>query len=439
MAGPTAAGVLPTRDDPFVASAAGFVGGPPGAHAERARRVFTPLRVMLLLTSATVLAGWLQKSPCRGNDRSATAACSTDVLSDYRGESPEVFFAAATALLGLSALLTVWAVVLLRRRRPWDGALVAVAPLLAVAAATSWSFLAVSFSVLALLAWSRRRLTFAGLLLGVALTLSWSAVSVLGGLWLLSKRKQQPQAWKHVGLTTAVAWVALNVPWALFDASAWWGSRVEVLVGPAGTGTVWDIAARWPIGGAAGITGFRDVADNSLLVTAISVGLLILGCVLLSALVARAPRSPRLAVVIFLLAAMFALVGTAWPTWYSLVLVPFAALARPSWRAFIAWQVVEVCYFIAHVLLLRYESTGRIATIHGVESVPPVIFVIVAIARWAALAALCFLMVREILRPKRDRVRNGPNAQDDPDGGVFNDPRVNQEHRGRSWREVLLN
>ena len=53
----------------------------------------------------------------------------------------------------------------------------------------------------------------------------------------------------------------------------------------------------------------------------------------------------------------------------------------------------------------------------GTQVIPEGVFVLAATLRLVTVAILCGLVVRDILRPERDPVRQ--TYDDDPDGGVF--------------------
>ena len=69
------------------------------------------------------------------------------------------------------------------------------------------------------------------------------------------------------------------------------------------------------------------------------IGVLVLGL--------RAPETPRLAQLGFLVVAGFLLVNKVYSPQYALWLLPLAALARPRWRDQLIWQSGEVLYFAA--------------------------------------------------------------------------------------------
>ena len=81
----------------------------------------------------------------------------------------------------------------------------------------------------------------------------------------------------------------------------------------------------------------------------------------------------------------------------------------PRWGAFLAWQVAEVCYFTAFY--------GELLGASGKPVIPEGVFVLASTLRLATVVVLCVLVIRDILRPELDLVRQ--TYGDDPDGGVF--------------------
>jgi uncharacterized membrane protein len=130
--------------------------------------------------------------------------------------------------------------------------------------------------------------------------------------------------------------------------------------------------------------------------------------------VLAAPRRPRVAQVAFLLVAGFLLANKVFSPQYVLWLVPLAVLARPRWRAFLAWQATEVV-----VLLTRFyffvgnDKPGQGAPIEA--------FFTAVLLRDVALAFVMGLVVRDVLHPRSDVVRS--TGVDDPAGGVLNGAR----------------
>ncbi|MBN9608363.1 MAG: hypothetical protein BGO26_19975 [Actinobacteria bacterium 69-20] len=86
--------VFPTWTDPTVRSASTLIGGPLGVHASVGRnRVFTPLRVALVMGLIALIVGWLAKSPCiqtgangeldQGGQRPWITGCYNDIVPLY--------------------------------------------------------------------------------------------------------------------------------------------------------------------------------------------------------------------------------------------------------------------------------------------------------------------------------------------------------------------
>ena len=197
--------VNPSQEDGFVRGATEIVGGPLGEHAATkgsSGRFFTPARIVLVLALLTFGLHWVQKSPCQDgawqNNSQYTQFCYTDVLAlyyaeelnegkvpyyDYPVEYPVLtgYFMGALGLpvhaLGVATPTQPGPVVLqpatpwccsafavagvpsscaLRRRRPWDAAIFALAPRSCFTATVNWDLLAVGLTAFGLFAWARR-------------------------------------------------------------------------------------------------------------------------------------------------------------------------------------------------------------------------------------------------------------------------------------------
>src|SRR5262249_30981905 len=91
-------------------------------------------------------------------------------------------------------------------------------------------------------------------------------------------------------------------------------------------------------------------------------------------------------------------------------LVPLAVLARPSWRALLAWQATEAfLWFPLLYWFLEVDNKGKGLDEHW--------FLLAVVARDVALLWLVALVLRDIRRPAYDVVRY--SGADDPAGGVL--------------------
>lgn len=440
--------VAPSREDPVVAGVSELIGGPVGRHASAGGGWWTPLRVLLALTALCCLLGFAQKAPCRthpwADDYQYTRLCYSDVYALYfaeglnTGATPyadhpveypvligglmyvaaravsglppaqrpaEFFDLTALLLAGAALVVTVTTVRLAGRRRPWDAAMVALAPTLVLHAYTNWDLAAVALVGLGLLAWQRGRPGWTGVWLGLGAATKLYPVLLLVPLFLLCLRARRLPAFRRTVLAGVVSWVVVDVPvWVAYPASFgrfWTLNRSR--------GADWDSVWFLLQQGLRNLdTGFHSLPVpllNLLVAAAFTAALAGIAWLAL-----RAPVPPRLASLGFLTVAAFLLTNKVYSPQYVLWLVPLAALARPRWPAFLAWQASEVL-----LLLLRYPMfIGQGQPGHGV----PLSWFLTSVAvRDLALAALAGLVVRDILRPEYDVVRRGGDP--DPAGGVL--------------------
>ncbi len=269
----------PPGDDPFVAGLSRYAGGLRGRYARAgSSRWWTPVRIVLVLTVLTSLAGFLQKAPCRTqqwtNDYQYTRVCYTDVFALYYAEGlggdtatgsrlgvpyrdhpveypvvigglmwtaaeitnllhpdePKVvngqvvadnrgrtFFDVTVLMLALCALLITWSVARLAgAQRVWDAAMVALAPIVVLDGFINWDLAAVALTCLALLAWSRHRPLLAGVLIGLGTATKLYPVLVLVALLPLCARAGRLRAFGLSVAGAAGAIVAVYVPVALW-------------------------------------------------------------------------------------------------------------------------------------------------------------------------------------------------------------------------------
>lgn len=283
------------------------VGAPPGRHA-LGPRLFTPVRLLLVLAALAALLGYAQKLPCRDtrvwqHEFQYTHLCYTDVVAlwgsealdagrlpylDHAVEYPvligaamqlgafgghagrpstltaagytqdrqvALFFDTTALLLAGAALAVVGCTALTAGRRPWDAALVAVAPALVLHAYTNWDLLAVAAAAGGLLAWSRRAPALAGLLLGLGIATKAYPALLLLALLPLCLRAGRMRAWGRAAGAAVGTVLAIYVPVYLV---AGYG-RTPAVSGPG----AWSLL--WGGGGLAALAPHHGAAANALL------------------------------------------------------------------------------------------------------------------------------------------------------------------------------
>ena len=451
--------VSPTQEDVFVRGLSEAVGGPMGEHAARPRpgtRLLTPARVVMTLAVLVFCLHWVQKSPCQdGAWRDFSQYrnfCYTDVLALYYAEhlsdgavpyfdwpveypvltgafmgllglpvhdlalhsgslnQGEAFYNLNALVLSAFGIAAIAVVLALRRRRPWDAAMFALAPTLVVTATVNWDLLAVGLTVFFVYAWARRRPGLAGVMLGLAVAAKFYPFLFAGPMLLLALRTGR---WRAALTTLGVAvgtWVAVNAPVFFFAREGW--ARFFVLSNSRGVdwGTLWYMGTHVEFPWGTGIDLFNMLNGNIPKLNLVVYGLLLACCLGIAWVTLTAPRPPRLSQLLFLVVAVFLLTSKVWSQQFVLWLIPLAVLARPRWGAFLAWQLAEIGYFLAFY--------AQMLNVNGRFVIPEGTFIAAAALRWATVAVLVYFVVRDIRNPGLDVVRR--TYDDDPDGGDFN-------------------
>jgi len=332
-------------------------------------------------------------------------------IVDNEGQTFYDLNAIALSAFGIAA---VAALISVRRRRPWDAAMFAVAPALFVSATVNWDLFTVGLAAIAMTYWAKRKPALAGLFLGLATAAKFYPVLILGALLVLSLRTGK---WRDFFITFGtglVTWLAINLPIAYLYWDSW--SRFWDFNSKRGIdwGTVWYIGAHFPRGsGQYGFPYFQqlDLDPEHATLNILYLGAFIIGCVLILILGLTARKEPRLAQLAFLIVAAFLITGKVWSQQYVLWLLPLAIMARPKWGAFLAWQAAEVIYFVSFY--------GELMGASGRQVFPEGIFVVASVLRLVTLCVLVGFVIRDIRHPEEDVVRQTYEGED-PDGGVYN-------------------
>jgi uncharacterized membrane protein len=316
------------------------------------------------------------------------------------------YFDVNAALLAAAAVVTVLATARTSARRPWDAAMVALAPGIILAGTVNWDLWTACLVAVGIYFFASQRLVPAGILLGLATATNFYPLLVLVAILLLSLRTNRFRPLLVTGAAAAVAWTAVNLPFAAANFSGWAYYFQFTVDRDAGYGSPWfayNLLAgrlRWP--------GLSPVAVDLL-----APAFLVLLCAGIAYVALTAPRRPRLAQLAFLLVAAFILTNKAYSPQYVVWLIPLLALARPRWRDFLVWQGIEGLHWAA-VWMYLGQVTSAGSSQHNLD-MP---YYVLAVA--AHLVAVAYLMARvtwDIYDPTYDPIRR--HHLDDPHGGPF--------------------
>lgn len=442
--------VAPTRDDTLVGSLSAGVGGPAGRRIADWRGFWRPERVLLAMVLVSGVLMVVVKQHCRAVGFVApdvdVHACYSDIPPLYAGRgiaqgafpyltvgdwatveypviiglvmwltgritaavsplldpltNPAVtYFDVNVVLLVAWLAVAVWATARTAGRRPYDAAMVALAPGVILAGTINWDLWAVGLTSLAMLAWARRRPALAGLLLGLATATKFYPVVLLGPLLVLCLRAGRLRAFARALAAGLAAWLVVNVPFMLANFDGWAEFYRLSRARGESFGSIWLAADQ---------LGFGVPAD---LLNPVASGLFALACLAIAVVGLTAPRRPRVASLAFLVVAAFILTNKVYSPQFVVWLVPLAALARPRWRDFLIWQATEVAHFVATWLYLAGNGApDRALPVAGYD-----FFIGLHVA---GTLYLVVLVLRDIYRPGCDPVR-ADGTEDDPAGGVL--------------------
>jgi uncharacterized membrane protein len=444
--------VVPSRSDKLLRNFTEVIGGPLGRRSDPgviSPGIFTVERVLILLTLAAALIGVLLKGYCRANGwESPTqfyATCYSDFpeLFSNRGLAAGAFpilssqfeypvltgliagltawlvpgtgvtegrvlayFDMNAALLAAAAMIAVLATARMSARRPWDAAMVALAPGIILAGTVNWDLWTVCLLAVAMYFFAQQRLVPAGVLIGLATATNLYPVLLLVAILLLALRTGRLRALLVTGGAAAGSWIAVNLPFAAANFDGWAYYFRFMADRDAGYSSPWfayNLVAgrlRWPELSPAAV----DVLSPALLGVA---------CAAVAVIALGAPRRPRLAQVAFLLVGALILTNKAYSPQFVVWLIPLLALARPRWRDFLVWQGIEGLHWAA-VWMYLGQVTSAGSSQHNLD-MP---YYVLAVA--AHMFAVAYLMARvtwDIYDPNYDPIRR--HHTDDPHGGPF--------------------
>ena len=451
--GPRSRIVVPSRSDALLQNFTELIGGPLGTRAAPglvSSGIYTVERVLIVLTALAALVGLLLKGYCRVNGWETPTQFYATCYSDFpelfrnRGMAAGVFPILGSGsqfeypvLIALIAGVTAWLVpggdanarslayfdinaVLLAAvfmalvlviarmpgRRPWDAAMVALAPGIVLAGTINWDLWAACLLAVGMYLFARGRLVAAGILIGLATAVKLYPVLVLGPILLLALRTGRWRPLLVTGGAAAAAWLVVNVPFVAVNPSGWAYFFQYSAERGAGYSSAW-----FAYNLVAGRVGWAGLSADG--VSILSVGLFVLACAGIAAVALMAPRRPRLAQLAFLVVAAFILTGKVYSPQYVVWLIPLLALARPRWRDFLVWQGIEALHWAAIWMYLG-QVTSAGPSQHNLD-MP--YYVLAVAAHMVAVAYLMARVVWDIFDPAYDPIRR--HHVDDPHGGPF--------------------
>lgn len=427
--------VAPTQEDPFVRNSSERIGGPLTRrwlpHSEAPIGWWNPIRALIAIGAVTYLLGILQKLPCINSgwaspDRYLTM-CYSDIpplyalrgfssgmfpyistplpgqeqleypvltglfmqigswLTPVFGGGGQGFFTANVIMLFVCFVVAIVATAKTVPNRPWDAALLAAAPCVALNATINWDLLAIALTAVAMLLWARKNPVAAGIFIGLAAAAKFYPFLLFGPILILCWRTKNMKAFWQSLAGGIGAWLVINIPFMLVNFDGWF--RFYSFSSERGE----DFGSPWMLLSTIGIKVPPDTLNL------LAMGLFLAICLGIAILGLKAPITPRLAQLAFLVVAAFILTNKIYSPQFVLWLIPLAALARPRWRDFLIWQAGEIFYFASIWLYLAF--------VEGAKGFNGAWYAIGIFVHLAATTYFAIMIVRDILDPEHDPKR----------------------------------
>ena len=318
------------------------------------------------------------------------------------GFSPErqlAYFDLNSALSFICWAAVVVAIAYAARHRSRDAIMVALAPGIILTSQLNWDLWAVMLATLGLLAFSRKHIVLAGVLLGLGAAAKLYPFFIFGAILVLCLRSGRMRHFWVSLSSGVVAWLAVNVPFMITAFDEW--SRFYTFSGdrPAGNSSLW--------------LAFAGTSMSGSTMSLLSNGLFGLACLGIAYIGLTAKRRPRMAQLAFLIVAAFLLLGKVYSPQFVMWLIPLYVLARPKWREFLIWQLVEVFHW-AVVWLWSAKAVSDGGYFGGSWTIE-ILYGLGIVAHMAMLLYICIKIIGDIRNPERDVVR--ADGTDDPLAG----------------------
>lgn len=459
----------PTTVEPFGQLLTRFVGGPLGRHARlisgparKAYSWFNPATVSLAVATLMWVLTVIRQDPCRQtvvgvNPNGFIEQCYSDIPALFRsrglidGNTPyfdtgnyqvleypvltglfmellrlitvalgapvgpglneqqaidatNLFYSVNMVALFLLLLVLVVAHIASTPGRGWDVLMIVASPSIILTGLINWDMLPVALTTLGFLFWQRKKPGWAGLMLGLSMAAKLYAGFLLGPLLVLCLRTGKWREFLRTLVGFVVGWAVANLP-VMIGAPEQWLAFWTFNSDRAGDfGSIWYVF----------VLAENPVVDLNL----VSTLFFLIGCAAVAALILLAPTRPRIGQVSFLVLMAFLLTNKVYSPQYVLWVLPFLAMCRPKWRDWVIFGIGEALYVMA-----IWGHLGQYLNPAG--GGPDKIFWAATILRMLTQTWVVCVVVRDILQPGKDLVRNGtlPGDRsayhDDPSGGVL--------------------
>ncbi len=257
-----------------------------------------------------------------------------------------------------------------------------LAPTLLVYGFMNWDLLAVAFATGALLAFSRKRDVWAGVLLGLGAGAKFYPLLLAIPLIANRLHEREPDGAIRIGWATVGTWVAVNLPFALASPSSWWTFFRFNAARPADWDSLWYIGCNH--------AHLAAICGHTSRINLLSAALFLASLMFVWRWKARRETDFSRWTLGFPVLVLFLLSNKVYSPQYGLWLLPWFALGMVDLRAFVAFEAVDVIVF-----LTRFSFFGQLSGFGGLS------FGFFEIAIAVRTVVLIWCIAQWIRRPSR--------------------------------------
>ncbi len=242
----------------------------------------------------------------------------------------------------------------------------------------NWDLIAVASALLTVYFFEKKKYEESAISLGVSIATKFFPIVMLLPIAIIFYRRKQIKQLSKYLFTTAILWLAINLPIAVFYFDGWWRFFKLNIERGADFGSIWYGLSLLNL----------DISNLDLIYPLLSIILFIA----LAIYLLKLDKIPNLAHITFFAVVIFTTFGKVYSPQYVLWLTPFAVIAITNSRqqiSFWFWQITEIIY---HLAIWQY-----LALYAGAKyGLPDNGYVIATLLRVVGVCTFTFILMRDL-------------------------------------------
>ena len=242
----------------------------------------------------------------------------------------------------------------------------------------NWDLIAVASALLCVYFFEKKKYEESAIALGISIATKFFPIVILLPIAIIFYRKKQIKQLSRYLFTTAILWLAINLPIAILYFDGWWRFFKLNIERGADFGSIWYGLSLLNI----------NISNLDLIYPLLSITLFII----LAFYLLKLDKIPNLTQVTFFAVVIFTTFGKVYSPQYVLWLTPFAVIAitnSKQQRSFWFWQITEIIYHLAIWQYLALYSGAK-------YGLPDSGYVIATLLRVVGVSTFTFILMRDL-------------------------------------------